>query len=198
MVVLAGGGPGAFRALADPQPFEIPEGFIAVPDTEIAASGDWQGLITVRPTEGAFADLSAIRLRRVTGRIVDADGWLKERLRGDVVDEGVVRDLLDSPDSPFSDPLFDSMREAIPHLFRGLEKLSKLPLDFCEGPVTAYNSVGSLRELFCVYQVGPFRHYLVLRLQNAGSNWYFTEIRAMNERRLRHLIAIANSFRLTD
>jgi hypothetical protein len=37
---------------------------------------------------------------------------------------------------------------------------------------------------------------MVLRLQEAGGHWYYTEIRAMNERRLRHLIAIANSFHL--
>jgi hypothetical protein len=38
---------------------------------------------------------------------------------------------------------------------------------------------------------------LVLRLQQVGTVWYYTEVRAMNERRFRQLIAIANSFRST-
>lgn len=146
------------------------------------------------PSRGAFSDLSSIRLRAVTGTVKDPDEWLNSRLSADVGDGAESFDLFESPDSPFGDPAFDVLREALPRLFSGIEALSQLPLEFCEGPNTAYNASGELRELYCVFQLGPFRQYLVLRLQNNEGLWYYTEIRAMNERRFRHLLAIANSF----
>ena len=183
-------------APAAAQTFEVPEGFVVTAEADESSSGDWRGMVTVRPEEGAFSGLSSIRLREVVGPVDDADGWLKGRLTVDVVGDEQGDNLLDSPDSPFSDPVFDALKEAIPKLFGGLRELSALPLEACEKPATAYNAAGELRELYCSYQVGPLRQYLVLRLQQAGGRWYYTEIRAMNERRLRHLIAIANSFHL--
>jgi hypothetical protein len=112
-------------------------------------------------------------------------------------DETAAEELFASPDSPFGDPAFDPLRQAIPKLFAGVKELSRLPLSFCEGPNAGYNASGPLRELYCVYQFGPFRQYLVLRLQQADGRWYYTEVRAMNERRFRQLLAIANSFHAT-
>ncbi|MGF1641643.1 MAG: hypothetical protein ACFCUO_11900 [Rhodospirillales bacterium] len=183
-------------APASAQRFDVPEGFVAAAEPDASSAGDWRGVLTVRPEDGPFARLSTVRLREVAGPVEDAGAWLKRRITLDVAGEDRVAKLLDSPDSPFGDPMFDALREAIPRLFSGFRELSALPLDACEGPATAYNAAGELHELYCAFQVGPLRQYLVLRLQNAGDRWYYTEIRAMNERRLRHLIAIANSFRL--
>ncbi len=176
------------------QHFDIPEGFMVVEDLEVPRSAEWEPVLTIQPVPGSFSELSQIQLRRVTGKVDNPDEWLKGRMTVDMGSARGAEDLLDSPDSPFADPTFDALKEAIPHLFRGLEQLSKMPLSFCEGPQTAYNAAGELRELYCVYQVGPLRQYVTLRLQRAGGQWYYTEIRAMNEKRLRHLIAIANSF----
>jgi hypothetical protein len=178
------------------QTFDVPEGFVVTAEVDESSSGDWRGMLTVHPDDGAFSGLSSIRLREVVGAVDDPDAWLKRRLTVDVADENEVDKLLDSPDSPFADPVFDALKEAIPKLFGGLRELSALPLEACEKPATAYNAAGELRELYCAYPIGPLRQDLVLRLQQAGNHWYYTEIRAMNERRLRHLIAIANSFHL--
>ncbi len=178
--------------------FDIPPGFMVADDPEVASGDEWEPVLTVEPEPGSFSELSQIQLRRVTGKVDNPDDWLKGRMTVDVARSSDAEALLNSPDSPFADPTFDALKEAIPHLFRGLEQLSRMPLNFCEGPQTAYNAAGELRELYCVYQVGPLRQYITLRLQQAGGRWYFTEIRAMNEKRLRHLIAIANSFQVAD
>jgi hypothetical protein len=174
---------------------DIPEGFVGSHERERAATDEWRNLITVRPQPGPFSDLSEINLRQVIGHVEDPDAWLQRRVTAELVDKEVINEVLESPDSPFADPMFDVVRDAIPQLFTGVQELSKLPLRFCDGPSTAYNASGQLRELACTYQLGPFRQYFVFRLQQVDALWYYTEIRAMNEKRLRHLIAIANSFR---
>jgi hypothetical protein len=173
---------------------DVPEGFVAThqPPT---ATDEWRSLLTVRPQPGPFSHLSEVHLRQVIGEVDAPDAWLEKRLTAELVAREAVEEVLESPDSPFADPLFDAVREAIPQVFAGLAELSKLPLRFCDGPTTAYNASGPLRELACTYQLGPFRQYFVFRLQQVKDVWYYTEIRAMNEKRLRHLIAIANSFR---
>jgi hypothetical protein len=184
-------------AASNAQSFDVPQGFVASPEGEPSARGEWRPVLTVRPAEGSFSELSRISLGEVVGRVGDADTWLRARLTADTPDETAAEELFASPDSPFGDPAFDPVREAIPKFFAGVRELSRLPLSFCEGPNAAYNASGPLRELYCVYQVGPIRQYLVLRLQQVDGRWYYTEVRAMNERRFRQLLAIANSFRTT-
>lgn len=176
------------------QSFDVPQGFVTATEDAPLPPADWRPILTIRPAEGSFSELSSISLREATGPVPDPDSWLKARLTADMPDERSAQELFDSPDSPFADPAFGALREAIPKLFAGVRELSKLPLSFCEGPNAAYNAAGALRELYCVYQVGPFRNYLVLRLQEVGGRWYYTEVRAMNEKRFRQLMAIANSF----
>lgn len=190
MVVL--GAPGPARG----QVFDVPPGFQVLADTSESPAGDWRGLLSVQPEPGPFSELSAIRLREVVGPVGDADAWLRDRLSADVGDSKDLTAMLDSPDSPFEDPTFDGLREALPHVFDALDDLAKIPLEFCDGPSGVDNAAGPARELSCEYAVGPFRQFYVLRLQEADGHWFFTEIQAMNERRLRHLIAIANSFRV--
>ena len=75
-----------------------------------------------------------------------------------------------------------------------LQSLGNLPLEYCEQPVGKTNDAGAYREMSCDFALGPLSHYVVLRLQEIDGVWYYTRIRTMNERRLRHLVAIANSF----
>ncbi len=185
----------ALAAPATAQGFDVPDGFTETLETEAAESREWRPIMTVRPEKGPFSELSAIHLHRVTGQVKDPKSWLKDRLtlamgRGDS-DPGAI---FTSPDSPFADPYFDSLRKTIPELMQFLEKLGRLPLDACDKPRAGYNATGTYHELYCVFAVGPVRQFIVLRLQKAKGRWYYTDVRTMNERRLRQLLAIADTF----
>ncbi|MGH6719742.1 MAG: hypothetical protein ACREER_10525 [Alphaproteobacteria bacterium] len=179
-------------APAAAQEFQAPPDFVTV--AEPFHEDGLEYLFTVRPEMGAFATLSTIRLSRVGAPVGDPDAWLKGRLSADVGGVGDVGDLLGGPDSPFADPAFDGIRRALPEIFAGIQSLAELPLSFCDGPHTGYNATGAYRGLACAFTLGPVRQFLVLRLQTAGGATYFTEIRTMNERRLRQLLAVADTF----
>jgi hypothetical protein len=179
------------------QEFDAPNGFVVTEIPKAQPSNGLRELLTVRPEMGPFAELSAIRLHEVTISIEDPDDWLRGRVSLYEADSAGAKEFLESPDSPFDDPAFDVVRKALPELFESLNRLGELPLEFCEGPTIGYNAEGQFRELYCVFEVGPLRQYNVMRLQEVSGDWFFTEIRTMNERRLRHLLGIANSFTLS-
>ena len=184
------------------QQFELPQGFAVEPaprQDEPRPGGaeeqqDWQPLFTVRPDEGPFADLSSITLGRVEGSVADPEAWLAGRLSTAFPEARDAERLFTSPDSPFADPFFDAIREALPELFGGLDRIGELPLEFCDAPSAGYNASGKFHERFCTFSVGPVRKYLVLRLQQLGDAWFYTRITTMNERRLRDLLSIADTF----
>ena len=188
----------AWSSTAAAQQFDVPDGFIIAPEADTATSEDWTPVTTIRPVEGPFSELSSISLRAVRGKVTDPDAWLAARLTAQIGDPAAVEEVFSSPDSPFSDPVFDALKKSLPELFAGLQNLGRIPLHFCEEPTTGYNASGEFRELFCNYNFGPVRQFVVLRLQDSGKGWYFTEIKTMNERRLRHLVAIANSFTVSN
>lgn len=180
------------------QQFDVPEGFVVAPEADTATSKDWTPITAIRPVEGPFSELSTISLRAVRGDVPNPEAWLAERLTAQIGDPAAVEEVFSSPDSPFSDPVFDALKKSLPDLFAGLQNLGRIPLHFCEEPTTGYNASGEFQELFCNYNFGPVRQFVVLRLQDSGNGWYFTEIKTMNERRLRHLVAIANSFTVSN
>ena len=180
------------------QQFDVPDGFVVAPEADTARSQDWTPVTVVRPVEGPFSELSTISLRAVRGEVTDPDAWLTDRLTARIGDPAAVEEVFSSPDSPFSDPVFDALKKSLPELFASLQSLGRIPLHFCEEPTTGYNASGEFRELFCSFNFGPVRQIVVLRLQDTGKGWYFTEIKTMNERRLRHLVAIANSFTVSN
>lgn len=182
--------PGKARAAG----FEVPDGFVTAPDASPSASKDWEPVLSVRPKDGPFAELTSLSLRRVKGPVDDPDAWLKERLTVDVPSDAEVGAVLDSPDSPFADPAFEVLRQALPQLFAGLRGLGRIGAELCDKPQAAYNAAGSLREMYCTFQIGPLRQYMLLRLQKVGGDWYYTEIKTANDRRLRELVSIANTF----
>ena len=190
---------GLAPAPASAQWFEVPQGFISVPGATTApgsppAVAGLEPITGIRPESGAFSDLSGIALYAVIDPVDDPDDWLRKRIALDVGDGSEAEAMLNSPDSPFDDPAFDALRKALPQLFESLNTVGELPLKFCEPPTTGYNAVGPFRELYCAFEVGPLRRFHVMRLQEAGGASASTEIHTMNERRLRHLTAIANSF----
>jgi hypothetical protein len=189
---VAGGAAGSEQAHG--AGFEVPEGFVAVPETNPSPSKDWEPVLSVRPKDGPFAELTSLSLRKVAGPVNDPDAWLKERLTVDVPTDAEVTAVLDSPDSPFADPAFDVLRQAMPQLFAGLRGLGRIGAELCDEPQAAYNAAGSLREMYCTFQIGPLRQYMLLRLQHVQGDWYYTEIKTANDRRLRELVNIANTF----
>ena len=182
-------------APARAQSFDVPEGFVS----EIVRDGGGRlsAILRIRPEDGAFSGLSSIEMEPIVDHIADPDQWLKSRMTASFA--GLTPDeegALDSLDSPFGDPAFDELRGAVAALMAKLRGLGSLPLEFCDEPRGRSNGAGAYREMSCRFALGPLTKHVVLRLQEVGGLWYYTAIRTMNERRLRHLLAIANSFHL--
>lgn len=182
---------------AQAQNFDIPEGFVSEIVREPSDEGDAGAVLRVHPDSGSFSDLSTIEMRPMTEPIADPDGWLQSRMTASF--DALTPEpggLLDSPDSPLGDPEFDDLRESMAGLIERLQDLGNLPLEYCEPPAGKTNDAGAFREMACDFELGPLSQYVVLRLQEVDGVWYYTRIRTMNERRLRHLVAIANSFHI--
>ena len=67
------------------------------------------------------------------------------------------------------------------------------PLTGCGEPASLAGGIDGW-EMACDWQLGPLRQYMRLRLVERAGVRYAMTIRTMNEQRLRHLVAIANSF----
>jgi hypothetical protein len=132
--------------------------------------------------------MSVRRLDPEADRLAWADpaAWLEQQMIVDL--DGLsawVRGLADDPDSPFGGEM---MRSAIATLVDGLEGLSRLPLAACgEGP--------SETEVTCRFGVEPIGLVMQVMLAADGEERFAFNIRTFNEQRLRHFVAIANSFR---
>jgi hypothetical protein len=144
----------------------------------------------VRPVEGAFAPLSELTIRALDQPVKNPEQWLRDQLKLDLSGvEDSMSALVQSPDSPFAGtPLAEEMRSWTAFL----NQLTALPLEGCREPATL--PAGEGWELACEWPFGPLRQFLTLRLVERDGQQYAVRIRTMNERRLRHLVAIANSF----
>lgn len=144
----------------------------------------------VRPTDSDFAPLSELRLRRVEETIEDPAAWLREQLTLDLTPlDAAIDELIHGPDSPITGtPLADQLQS-----WRGLlGSAAALPLAGCRDPVRLARD--ETWEMACEWEVGPLRQYMRFRLIERDGERYAIRIRTMNEQRLRHLVAIANSF----
>ena len=178
------------------QTFEVPEGFTSTIEREETDAGDTISVVTIRPKEGNFTRLSAMTLRPIAKQISDPVEWLRRRMRLIISGNGLVEEIFDDPDSPFGGDGLKAMRDLFRRSLTELSKLAEWPLKYCDKVIQGKNLAGTYYELVCRYSVGTITQHLVLRLQNAGELWYQTTIRTMNKRRLRHFVAIANSFHL--
>ena len=167
----------------------VPEGLElgCVLESDRAAAGL---AAVVRPTDSEFGPLSELRLRRVEEPIDDPAAWLREQLTLDLSPlDAALDDLIHGPDSPITGtPLADQLQS-----WRGLlGSAASLPLAGCKDPVRLKRD--ETWEMACEWEVGPLRQYMRFRLIEQGGERYAMRIRTMNEQRLRHLVAIANSF----
>jgi hypothetical protein len=152
------------------------------------------GSVTIQPTAGEFAALSSMRLRELDQAEdprawSDPPGWLREQLSIDTSGiSGSLRGLTQSPDSPFAG---EGSASAIDTLTGFLGRLGRLPLSGCEDPVQRSPERWEMR---CDYETAGTGLHVVERLEIAGDRRFAIMYRTMNEQRLRHFEAIANSF----
>jgi hypothetical protein len=165
---------------------------LTVPEMlELACTEDlYADRAVVAPVSGTFRALSRMSLRRLDPEAdrlawTDPRAWLEQQMIVDLDGlSGVVSGLADDPDSPFGGEM---MRGALAALVDGLEGLSRLPLAACgEGP--------SETEVACRFGVEPIGLVMQVMLAADGEERFAFNIRTFNEQRLRHFVAIANSF----
>lgn len=167
----------------------VPEGYQLTCSVRGEAAADGWNL-TVHPAAGAFAPLSELTIRPVDDPVDDPRAWLREQLTLDMSHfDATLDDLLHGADSPIADsPLVGQLES-----WRGLLRaVAGWPLSGCAEPESVAG--GKTWRMACMWELGPFHQFLTLRLVTRDDQRYAVKIRAMNEHRMRHLIAIANSF----
>lgn len=165
----------------------VPEGYRLTCTVE--GGGSEAPRLVVRPESGTFASLSELEVREVGEPIDDPAAWLREQLTLDMSSfDAAIDELLHGEDSPIADsPLVDQLDG----WRRALHAVGDWPLSGCEPPAEV---AGEEWRMDCAWQLGPLHQYMALRLVERDGRRYVIQVRAMNERRLRHLVAIANSF----
>ena len=194
VAALALGVPGSSLPVAAAAPAD-PCGLLFVPEgyqlrcTVHPGIEDWR--LVVRPENSAFAALSELSIEPLVEPVDDPQAWLRNQLRLDLSGlEHVVRELAESDDSPFAD---EEVARPLEAWLGMMTMLAEWPLQSCEEPSMSGSAFREGSELSCDWQLGPFHQHLVIRLVEREGQLYAVRVRAMNERRLRHLVAIANS-----
>jgi hypothetical protein len=182
--------PAAAAAPADPCGLLfVPEGYQLRCTVHPGIEDDWR--LVVRPENSAFAALSELSIEPLVEPVDDRQAWLRNQLRLDLGSlEHVVRELAESDDSPFAD---EEVARPLEAWLGMMTMLAEWPLQSCEEPSMSGGAFREGSELSCDWQLGPFHQHLVIRLVEREGQLYAVRVRAMNERRLRHLVAIANS-----
>ncbi|MGH6899768.1 MAG: hypothetical protein ACREJ5_24995 [Geminicoccaceae bacterium] len=167
----------------------VPEGYElgCALESDPAGSG---GAAVVRPTDSAFGPLSELTLRRIEEPVDDPAAWLREQLTLDLsAAERALDQLTESADSPITGtPLAEQLQD----WREFLGSAATLPLAGCGEP--AHRAGSDAWEMTCEWELGPLRQYMRFRLVERAGERYAIRIRTMNQQRLRHLVAIANSF----
>ena len=167
----------------------VPEGLEL--DCVVQSDADGAGVAAVvRPTDSEFGPLSELQLRQVEEAIDDPAAWLREQLTLDLTPlDAAIDELIHGPDSPITGtPLAQQLQS-----WRGLlGSAATLPLAGCRDPVRLARD--ETWEMVCEWEVGSLRQFMRFRLIERDGERYAIRIRTMNEQRLRHLMAIANSF----
>jgi hypothetical protein len=196
VAVLAAGLPNSSLPAAAAAPSDpcgllfVPQGYQLRCTVQRGIEDDWR--LVVRPEGSPFAALSELSIEPLEEPVDDRQVWLRNQLRLDLSSlEHVVRELAEGDDTPFAGEEVAAPLEAWLGM---MTLLAEWPLQSCEEPSAL--SGGALREgseLTCAWEFGPFHQHLVIRLVEREGRQYVVRVRAMNERRLRHLVAIANS-----
>ncbi|MGI9485962.1 MAG: hypothetical protein ACR2RF_08805 [Geminicoccaceae bacterium] len=166
----------------------VPEGYELTCTVERKAGDDaWE--VSVHPTDGTFAGLSELTLRPVDETVADPAGWLQRQIKIDVTGlEDALTNFLDDEDNPFSDEGWWTSLQGLKDV---VHSISDLPLDACEDP---RESIDDGWIIDCDWGIGSLHQLLTVRLVERDGIFYVLRVQSMNQRRHRHLQAIANSF----
>lgn len=193
LALFALGSFGADTASAATEPCDrlfVPEGYELTCTVERQTGSDDSWEVSVHPLEGTFAGLSELKLMPVEESVSDPDSWLQEQIRIDASGlENALTNFLEDEDNPFS---AESWWQSLKGLKDVVHSLSDLPLDSCAAPVE--NTEKASWKIDCDWGIGSLRQYLSVYLVERDGEYYTLKIQAMNQRRYRHLLAIANSF----
>lgn len=165
----------------------VPEGYASTCRTPRGREEGWRLEVVAEPAP--LGELARLTVRPVDEPVLDPFSWLQEQL---VVDlngfRGVLTDLLEHPDNPLSQ-LFAP--ELIDDWLERLGLLGHLPLRGCAYP---FERVGTkVWQMDCRWAIGPVEQLVRLQLVDAENEPYLITIWTVDERRQRHLQAIANS-----
>lgn len=165
----------------------VPDGYQLICRVHTDARG-WR--LVVQPEEGAFASFSKLTLRPVQEPVADPSAWLRDQLIIDLSTfETTLEDLLHGDDSPLAGT---SLADAFEGWQAFMSRVSNWPLDGCGEPEKLAG--GDAWQMACEWQLRDWQQYLTLRLVERDDQLHFIKIQAMNPKRFRHLLAIANSF----
>lgn len=163
-------------------------------DLTCAPVGIADGEVQIYPLDSDFAGLSRMTIRELD-RARDElaweqpDTWLREQVTVNTTGLGSsLEGLARGPDSPFAG---EAAEGAVGSVMGLLNQLGRLPLSACEEPVKEREDYWTME---CRYTAGGFGVYLDERLEIEGDRRYLVTMRTMNDQRLRHFQAIANSF----
>ena len=168
----------------------VPQGYQLRCTVYRGPADDWR--LVIHPDDSPFAALSELSVEPLEEPIEDPEAWLRGQLRLDLTGlEDAVRELAESDDSPFADAQVTASLETWLNM---MTMLAEWPLQSCTEPTAVPGGMPwEDSELTCAWQLGPFHQHLLIRLVERDGQHYVVRVRAMNERRLRHLVAIANS-----
>jgi hypothetical protein len=152
------------------------------------------GISKIVPVGTEFSRFSNIELSKVKKDILEPSSWLRDKIFNETSEIVELERILNSKDSPLSDPIFEQFKHLPLHIDNTLELLATNPIVFCNDVSKQYNKNGVFFELNCTVPFGFFNRYLVLRLQFQDMIWYFTKITSLNYYRLKELLKIAETF----
>lgn len=148
------------------------------------------GFASVAPTEEPFAAATSLWVWPLRERIDDDDAWLRRQVSLDLSGvSGLLRGMVRSEDSPF---FGGGIPDKVDQWVAMIESWGNLPLAGC-GEARAVPGHDA-REMRCVWRAGPLEQHLIVRLVHGPDGDFGMTARAMNPTRIRHLVAIANSF----
>lgn len=156
---------------------------------EQPAPDDAAASAIVRPEDGIFAPLSGLTVHQLKRKVTEPQEWMREQLTFNLAGlQAVARSLIAGDDSPFAGT---GVADALIGFVGRVEEFGALPLESCSEP--AADDDGDY-EMTCGYELGPLRLDVVQRLLTRPEGDYAIMLYSMNDKRLQHLLAIANSF----
>jgi hypothetical protein len=186
-VSLVGAGPA--RAVTNPCALlEVPAELGLICRIEPGVDADHRSAV-VEPEDAALAAFSRLVLTPLDGPVADPAARLRDGVRlglDEVADS--LRHILDSPDNPLAG---SRLNESLKTWLNHTEMIDDYPLTGCREP--APRATGGDWQMDCHWRFAGVEEFYMSRLVERPDGTYLITIRAMTRRRLRHLVAIANS-----